>query len=67
MDAHLHEIAYDPQSNVLFRWCRICDKHFARCTCPVFEDYIISRGKEIDPMALKDLNGRPPSLDLLHR
>ncbi len=66
-DERLRDLAYDPTADVMFRWCRNCDKHFARCRCEEFDDYVICGGKEIDPTTLKDFTGRPPTINLLHR
>jgi hypothetical protein len=47
-DARLHTVAYDPTATVLmFKWCRQCDKHYARCRCETPAFFIISAGKDI--------------------
>ena len=46
-DKSLHDIAYDPNSHVVFKWCRKCDKHYLRCKCEVPEFFIIHAGMEI--------------------
>lgn len=34
--------------HVIFKWCRRCDRHFARCDCPPPLDfYMRSGGKEV--------------------
>lgn len=63
-DQELHDIAYDPQASVAFRWCRNCDKHFARCKCEVPQFYAILRGQEMDTTGWKDMLGNPVSLEL---
>jgi len=32
---------------VAFKWCRFCDKHYARCTCPAPQFYVRCGGKEL--------------------
>lgn len=67
-DARLRNLAYTPDSRVMLRWCRKCDKHFARCACPPpYDDYIICGGRELDPIEVRTLNGRPIDIDLMHR
>jgi Ni,Fe-hydrogenase I small subunit len=47
-DQRLHDFAYGPRYRFLmFKWCRTCDKHYARCTCEVPDFFIISGGKEL--------------------
>jgi hypothetical protein len=46
-DEKLHDIAYDPDGHVAFKWCRLCDKHYERCTCEKPEFFVIHQGKEL--------------------
>jgi len=47
-DKQLHDMAYDPAAvNLMFKWCRTCDRHYARCQCATPDFYVISAGKEI--------------------
>lgn len=50
-DARLHEIAYDPAAHVAFKWCHVCDRHYARCQCAVPEFFVICGGK---PMVMPE-------------
>lgn len=63
-DEHLHAVAYDPDACVLFKWCRTCDKHYARCRCPIPNYYIISGGREIPVENLRTITGESPNVDL---
>jgi hypothetical protein len=47
-DQLLHDIAYDPEGHVAIKWCRGCDKHYARCKCEEPAFYVILNGKEWD-------------------
>ena len=67
-DEQLRKIAYDPKSYVAFKWCRKCDKHYARCKCEQPEFYAILRGKEIDVSnGLQSLAGNRVAPDLTKR
>jgi hypothetical protein len=46
IDARLREIANDPDGYVVFKWCRLCDRHYARCTCGAPDFYVLGAGKE---------------------
>ncbi len=46
-DENLHALAYDPAGMVAFKWCRTCDKHYARCVCLVPDFYVIQGGQEL--------------------
>jgi hypothetical protein len=64
-DEKFRQIAYDADDpSVIMKWCRLCDKHFARCSCEVPSFFIICGGKEINPDELRDVFGRRPSIDL---
>jgi len=45
-DDQLRAVAYNPESHVAFKWCRKCDKHYARCRCDPPEFYVILAGKD---------------------
>lgn len=45
-DEGLRSVAYDPNGSVAFKWCRTCDKHYARCKCETPNFYVILRGEE---------------------
>jgi hypothetical protein len=47
-DERLKDVAFGPRYKFLmFKWCRTCDKHYARCRCETPAFYIVSGGTEI--------------------
>jgi hypothetical protein len=34
-------------TNVMFKWCRACDRHYARCRCEQPDFYLRCGGKEV--------------------
>jgi len=67
-DASLKTIAMDPHATgVLFKWCRICDKHYARCKCETPDFYLLSGGQEIPVYGLRDITGKLVNPDVLRR
>lgn len=48
MDESLKKVVFDPAGLMAVKWCRKCDKHFARCHCESPEFYIVLGGKETD-------------------
>lgn len=44
-DAQLKTACDSP--HVAFKWCRVCDRHYARCTCVVPDFYVRAGGKEL--------------------
>lgn len=46
MDDRLHSLAFDPDGVVAFKWCRGCDKHYARCRCEMPKFYVVLAGRE---------------------
>lgn len=46
-DESLKRLAFDPQGQVAFKWCRSCDKHYSRCKCEWPKFFFICGGKEI--------------------
>jgi len=64
IDERLRSSVMDPDGHVLFKWCRACDKHYARCRCRVPQFVILCGGKEVDPVTLRDITGRRPNIDL---
>jgi hypothetical protein len=47
MDDRLKRVAFAPDSAVAFKWCRACDKHYARCKCESPDYFIVHRGQDI--------------------
>src|ERR1700687_3810717 len=48
IDERLHAIAYGPEmTEVIVKWCRHCDKHYARCHCETPAFFIISAGQDM--------------------
>ena len=33
-------LATIPSTHVAVKWCRVCNKHYARCKCPVPDFYV---------------------------
>lgn len=66
-DRRLRELAQS--SGVAFKWCRKCDKHFARCKCEEFEFYLILNGKDVteEMMGARNLLGQRVFIDLTKR
>jgi hypothetical protein len=44
-DARLKATSESP--NVMFKWCRRCDRHYARCRCEAPAFYLRSGGQEV--------------------
>lgn len=45
IDERMHDMAY--KDHVLLKWCRRCDKHYARCECaPPYTFFMICNGKD---------------------
>lgn len=66
MDGVLKGIAFAPEGRVAFKWCRLCDKHYARCKCESPQFYIVCGGVEMT-MPLTDLLGHTVVPDLTKR
>lgn len=49
VDESLKKVAFDPNGHVAFKWCRKCDKHYARCKCEQPDFAVVARGKFLDP------------------
>lgn len=48
IDQRLKDTAFAPRFKFLmFKWCRTCDKHYARCRCETPAFYIVSGGQEV--------------------
>jgi hypothetical protein len=48
IDDRLRKIAYGPEmTEVVLKWCRHCDKHYARCQCGTPAFFIISAGVDV--------------------
>ena len=58
-DKRLKEIIFDQDSNVITKWCRKCDKYYARCRCRQPDLFWIIGGIEItnenNPTIFKEL------------
>lgn len=59
MNERLRSMANDKSPGaLLLRWCRRCDRHFARCFCePPYDDYVICGGREIPADSIRRLDG----------
>lgn len=66
-DASLKELAMDTEVPVAFKWCRTCDKHYARCTCEQPDFYLLCAGQELDPSNLRNVLGHRMAVDLTRR
>lgn len=56
IDDRLRRIAHGRlMTDVLFKWCRGCDKHYARCLCATPQFYIISAGEDVTATAQRGL------------
>jgi hypothetical protein len=66
-DEVLHDLAYLEGGCVAMKWCRLCDKHYARCRCVKPKFFIIMGGKEISPRGIKDMHGNEVIPDLTAR
>lgn len=64
IDARLHDLAYAPGVPIVFKWCRTCDKHYARCRCATPDFYVLSGGEALDLTGVRTLDGQPPDIDL---
>jgi len=48
IDDRLRAIAYGPEMHdVMLKWCRQCDTHYARCRCGTPAFFIICAGEDI--------------------
>lgn len=61
MNKRLHAMAHDTSPGaVMLRWCRRCNRHFARCFCaPPYDDYVICGGKEVPLSSIRRPDGTP--------
>lgn len=72
LDDHLREIMHDPKSPIAVKWCRTCNKHYARCKCETPEFYILQGGKDVTadytgPKAVRNMLGDRVVPDLTKR
>lgn len=67
IDARLKHSAFDPKGVVAFKWCRTCDKHYARCKCAIPAFYAVYRGQEFDANKYRNLLGQKVVPDLTKR
>ena len=68
IDERLHAIAYS-DAPITFKWCRLCDRHYARCRC-VEPDFIVMSGGKPVPIpdgGFKNLAGGRVVPDLRNR
>ena len=63
IDAELKAIAFNPEGHVMFKWCRKCDKHYARCKCTPPEFFCVFRGEDLQGQTFKDGNGKDVVID----
>lgn len=56
-DERLKSLAFDPKGFVAFKWCRTCDKHYARCKCETPAFYLVHRGEEMKQEIFQTLEG----------
>lgn len=58
IDARLRKSFHDPTGTyVMAKWCRRCDKHYARCTCERPDFYILSAGQDISHQTFRMADG----------
>lgn len=63
-DARMRQLARDPSCPIILKWCRACDKHYARCRCTMPDFCIVGGGRTFQPEELKTLSGEPAPIDL---
>ena len=56
-DERLRRVAYGAEGLVAFKWCRGCDKHYARCRCQTPQFFVIMAGQEVDLTGLRMADG----------
>ncbi len=68
IDDRLRKIAYGPEmTEVVLKWCRQCDKFYARCACQTPSFFIISAGQDVTTQTYRSLDGHGVMPDLEHR
>jgi hypothetical protein len=56
IDDRLRRIAHGREmTDVMFKWCRRCDKHSARCLCATPQFFIISADQDVTATARRGL------------
>ncbi len=67
-DDQLRNLAMRPDGMVAFKWCRTCDKHYARCKCEHPDFYVVLGGKEIGASkGIVTMDGQKKHVDLKSR
>lgn len=56
-DERLKRLAFDPAGLIAFKWCRTCDRHYARCQCKTPDFYLVKGGEEIKERVFRTLDG----------
>lgn len=57
IDERLKKLAWMKNGMVAFKWCRTCDKHYARCQCKMPDFYLVKGGEEIKERVFRTLDG----------
>jgi hypothetical protein len=47
IDERMRKLVHDDECRVMIKWCRKCDKHYARCLCGTPEFFIIYQNEDI--------------------
>ena len=56
VDQRLRELAFDANSPIATKWCRACDKYYAKCQCAKPDFFHVLGGREIDPKTFRTLS-----------